>query len=90
MSFFRKDVEQKEAVLVRSSIEYLNMKAYISLIFNFGQLTLQSTDIMSVSDDLICFSFEKRNGTIRISDKCKEEIHKLQLLFSEAIHYEST
>jgi len=90
MSFWSKDNDQESVVLLRSSIEYFDMTVYISLIFNVGQITLQSTDLISVSNNLICFSIEQRNGTIRINDKCEDEIQKLQLLFKEAINYEST
>lgn len=88
MSFFNKIEIQDCVSLLRSQLEFLDQTAYLSLIFNFGQLTLKSTDLISVSDSLICFSIEKRNGTIRINNECSEEIRKLQLLFKQAADYE--
>lgn len=64
MNFFKETEDQY--TLIDSSINYCETEAYFSLMFlNIGELTLKSTDLLSVSDTSIYFVKDKKN--IKIS-----------------------
>lgn len=89
MNFFKETEDQY--TLIDSSINYCETEAYFSLMFlNTGELTLKSTDLLSVSDTSIYFVKDKKNIKISIDPKCDKEISKLQYLFKEAVLYESS
>jgi hypothetical protein len=87
MNFFK---ENEEHILLYSQISYFNNTAYLHLLFLNRELTLKSTDLMSVSDNLIYFLKDNKNMAIRIDPSSEKEINKLQHLFKEALNYEST
>ncbi len=82
---------EDQYILLNSSIHYLDTAAYISLFFlNAEELTLKSTDLMSVSDTLIYYLKNKQNISIKISASSEKAIIKLQHLFDDALDYERT
>ena len=89
---FHQDSHQNHAILQRSAVEYFDMTAYISLIFNDGQRTLKASEIkeFSFSQSLDCYvlliSENKCSETKRIHKACKAEIEKLQLLLDDLIY----
>ena len=96
MSIFSRSFLQyfhpNHAILQRSAVEYFDMTAYISLIFNDGQRTLKASEIkeFSFSQSLDCYvlliSENKCSETKRIHKACKAEIEKLQLLLDDLIY----
>ncbi|MCW8693057.1 hypothetical protein OQH45_19430 [Acinetobacter baumannii] len=88
MNFFK---ENEEHILLYSKISYFDKTAYLHLLFLNGELTLKSTDLISVSYEQIYLLKENKNMAIRIDPRSEEkEINKLQRLFKEALSYEST
>ncbi len=89
---FRQYFHPNHAILQRSAVEYFDMTAYISLIFNDGQRTLKASEIkeFSFSQSLDCYvlliSENKCSETKRIHKACKAEIEKLQLLLDDLIY----
>lgn len=82
---------QNHAVLQRSAVEYFDMTAYVSLIYNDGQRTLKASEIkeFSYSRRLDCYllliSENQCSETKRIHKACKAEIEKLQLLLDDIL-----
>ena len=87
MNFFK---ENEEHILLYSKIIYSDKTAYLHLLFLNGELTLKSTDLISVSYEQIYLLKENKNMAIQINPSSEKEIHNLQLLFKEALNYEST
>lgn len=89
---FRQDFHSNHAILQRSTVEYFDMTAYVSLIFNDGQRTLKASEIKKFpfSRRLDCYvlliSENKCSETKRIHKACKAEIEKLQLLLDDIIY----
>ena len=88
---FRQYFHPNHAILQRSAVEYFDMTAYISLIFNDGQRTLKASEIKEFSFSrrlgcyLVLISENQCSETKRISKKCKAEIEKLQLMLDDII-----
>lgn len=87
MNFFK---ENEEHILLYSKIIYSDKTAYLHLLFLNGELTLKSTDLLSVGDEQIYLLKENKNIAIQIHHSSEKEVHNLQLLFKEAVNYEST
>ncbi|AXQ20659.1 hypothetical protein BEN71_00470 (plasmid) [Acinetobacter wuhouensis] len=87
MNFFK---ENEEHILLYSKISYCDKTAYLHLLFSNGELTFKSTDLISVSYEQIYLLKENKNMAIQINPSSEKEIHNLQLLFKEAVNYEST
>lgn len=81
------------AFLLRSSVEYYDQVAFVSLVYKDGQRTLKATEIKKIdfneTDDfyLLCISENQCNETKRISKKSKHQIDELQLLLDD-MNYE--
>lgn len=88
MKFFK---ESENYTLLDSRVHYCNGSAYFSLMFlNTEKLILKSTQLLSVSENSIYFIKDNGNKVIQINTGSEKEIHKLQLLFKDALLYEST
>ena len=81
MNFCNKS--EKFYILLSSSINYCD-NACISLHF----LNEESDNLLSVSESSICLYINNEYQIIKIHDKCKQEIQKLQTLFKKACAYE--
>lgn len=76
-------------ILLHSSLKYCNDVAYFSLhFFNAGIITIKSNNLITVSESLISLYIHNNYKIIKIDDKCRKEIQKLQTLFKEACSYE--
>jgi len=84
--------QTKHALLIRSSVEYYDQTAYVSLIYKDGQRTLKATEIKSFDfnqkDDcyLLSISENQGNETKRLSKNCKNQIDELKLLLDDIIY----
>ncbi|WP_180060762.1 hypothetical protein [Acinetobacter sp. YH12135] len=87
MNFFK---ENEEHILLYSKISYCDKTAYLHLVFSNCELTFKSTDLISVSYEQIYLLKENKNMAIQINPCSEKQIHNLQLLFKEAVNYEST
>mgnify|MGYP006341277571 FL=1 len=86
MNFCNKS--EKFYILLSSSINYCD-NACISLHFlNEESLTVESDNLLSVSESSICLYINNEYQIIKIHDKCKQEIQKLQTLYKKACAYE--
>ena len=80
---------ENQYILLDSSINYLDSTAYLSLIFlNGEELTLKSTHLLSVGYTFIYYIKDNQSIKIHINPSSEQTIHKLQLLFDEALNYE--
>lgn len=91
---FFKYLHRNHAILLRSTCEYNDMTAYISLTFSDGQRTLKASEIkkdtFKFSPRLDCYplliSENKCSETKRIHKACKAEIEKLERLLDNVIY----
>ena len=87
MSIFNK-IESSD-ILLYSNLKYFIDVAYFSLHFlNAGIITIQSNSLLTVHESWICLSIHNKYKIIKIDEKCRKEIQKLQTLFKEACSYE--
>lgn len=89
---FHHDLHKNHAILLRSRVEYFDMTAYVSLVFEDGQRTLKASEIKSFSFSqssdsyLLLISENQCSETKRISKTCKDEIDELKLLLDDIIY----
>ncbi|PJG41870.1 hypothetical protein XA39_15775 [Acinetobacter tandoii] len=87
MSSFNK-IENSD-ILLHSSIKYCNDAAYLSLhFFNAGTITIKSNSLLTVGESSISLYIDNDHKTIKIDEKCRKQIQKLQTLFKDACAYE--
>jgi hypothetical protein len=76
-------------ILLSSSIKYCDDIAYFSLNFlNEGIIIIKSNSLLTVRESFISLSIHNKYEIIKIDNKCRKEIHKLQTLFKQACTYE--
>ena len=76
-------------ILLSSSIKYCDDIAYFSLNFlNEGIIIIKSNSLLTVRESFIFLSIHNKYEIIKIDNKCRKEIHKLQTLFKQASTYE--
>lgn len=93
---FLQYLHRNHAILLRSTISYYDMTAYISLTFSDGQRTLKESEIKKETfkfnsrlDCYLLLIFENQcSETKKIHKACKAEIEELKRLLDSVIIYE--